>query len=141
MFTLLFVPRTSQTSIDPTGETAYADFSCGSSNEYVLRNEDNMAKRNTYFQDEEIYRKIDMRQFGRVLRYIFPYKKTFIFVFVLMIVSSAVSMVTPLILRKIIDDVVLTEEYRTLAFLIASMLALAALEIGITLVHQRLTGT
>ena len=100
-----------------------------------------MAKRNTYFQDEEIYRKIDMRQFGRVLRYIFPYKKTFIFVFVLMIVSSAVSMVTPLILRKIIDDVVLTEEYRTLAFLIASMLALAALEIGITLVHQRLTGT
>ncbi len=34
--TRLFVPRTSQISPDPTGETAFADFSCGSSNVNVL---------------------------------------------------------------------------------------------------------
>ena len=35
-FTGLFVPRTSQISLDPTRETAFTDFSCGSSNGNVL---------------------------------------------------------------------------------------------------------
>ena len=100
-----------------------------------------MAKRNTYFQDEVIERKIDIRQFGRVLRYIFPYKKTFFIVFVLMALSSVVAMISPLLLKKIIDEVVVTEEYKTLALLIGGMLVLAALEIGITFIHQRLMGT
>ncbi len=100
-----------------------------------------MAKRNTYFQDEEIQRKIDIRQFGRVLRYIFPYTKTFVVVFILMSLSSVVAMITPLLLKKVIDEVVMTEEYKILALLIGSMLALAVLEIGITFVHQRLMGT
>lgn len=100
-----------------------------------------MAKRNTYFQDEVIERKIDIRQFGRVLRYIFPYKKTFFIVFVLMALSSVVAMISPLLLKKIIDEVVVTEEYKTLVLLIGGMLVLAALEIGITFIHQRLMGT
>lgn len=100
-----------------------------------------MAKRNTYFQDEVIERKIDMRQFGKVLRYILPYKKIFIFVCFLMVVSSAVAMVTPLLLKKIIDEVVVTEEYRTLVLVIAGMAVLAGIEIAITYVHQRLMGT
>ena len=55
-----------------------------------------MAKRNTYFQDEVIERKIDIKQFGKVLRYILPYKKIFLFVCFLMAFSSIVSMITPL---------------------------------------------
>lgn len=39
---MLFVPRTSQISLEPTRETAYADFSCGSSNVNVLGKEDIM---------------------------------------------------------------------------------------------------
>lgn len=100
-----------------------------------------MAKRNTYFQDEEIERKIDIRQFGRVLRYIFPYKKTFFFVFALMCVSSVVAMITPLLLKKIIDEVVVSQEYKMLALLLGGMLALSVLEIGLTFIHQRLMGT
>lgn len=99
-----------------------------------------MAKRNTYFQDEVIERKIDIRQFGRVLRYILPYKKIFIFVCFLMIISSGVAMVTPLLLRQIIDEVVVTKEYQTLALVISGMIALSALEIGITYIHQKLMG-
>ena len=65
-----------------------------------------MAKRNTYFQDEEIVRKIDIKQFGRVLRYMLPYKKTLALVGCLMIISAGVSMVSPLLLKNIINEVV-----------------------------------
>ena len=39
-----------------------------------------MAKRNTYFQDEEIRKKIDMKQFGKIFRYIIPYSHLFVLV-------------------------------------------------------------
>ena len=51
-----------------------------------------MAKRNTYFQDEVIQRKIDAKQLGRTLRYVLPYKKVFMLVGVLMFVSSLVAL-------------------------------------------------
>jgi len=107
-----------------------------------------MAKRNTYFQDEEIVRKIDIRQFGRVLRYMLPYKKTLMAVGCLMIISAAVSMVSPLLLKKVINEVVvvkdhaaLTENYRMLAMIISGMAVLSSLEIIMNYIHQRLMGT
>ncbi len=100
-----------------------------------------MAKRNTYFQDEVIERKIDMRQLAKILRYILPYKMIFLFVCVLMIVSSGVAMVTPLLLKKIIDEVVVSEQYATLTWILFAMAGLAAIEIVVTLIHQRLMGT
>lgn len=103
--------------------------------------QDSMAKRNTYFQDEIIERKIDIRQFGKILRYILPYRKIFFFVCALMVLSSIVSMIAPLLLKKVIDEVVVTEEYRTLVLIIAGMIVLAGIEIGVTYIHQRLMGT
>ena len=99
-----------------------------------------MAKKNTYFQDEVIRKKFDIRQFGRVLRYMKPYRGSFILVGVLMLVSAGLAMITPLLLRKIIDDVVVTEEYKTLAFVIASMATIALLEIAVNFFHQRIMG-
>lgn len=99
-----------------------------------------MAKRNTFFQDEVIERKIDMRQFSHILRYILPYKMIFIFVCLLMVVSSGVSMISPLLLKTIINSVVVSEEYRTLAEIIFAMAGLAAVEIIVTFAHQRLMG-
>ncbi len=99
-----------------------------------------MAKRNTYFQDEVINKKVDIKQLGKVLRYVLPYKKTVILVVVLMLVSSFISMVSPLLLKKIINEVVVNEDYRELAFIIAGMAALAVIETGITFIHQRQTG-
>lgn len=109
-----------------------------------------MAKRNTYFQDEEIERKIDIRQFGRVLRYMLPYKKFMILVGTLMAASAGVAMISPLLLKKIINEVVVippdatrpyTENYRMLILVIAGMAVLAALEIIMNYVHQRVMGT
>ena len=65
-----------------------------------------MAKRNTYFQDEVIERKIDIHQLGRIVRYILPHTKYFVAVCVLMVVASAVAMVSPILLKKIINEVV-----------------------------------
>ncbi len=99
-----------------------------------------MAKRNTYFQDEVITKKVDIKQLGKILRYVLPYKKTVILVAVLMLLSSFVSMVSPLLLKKIINEVVVNEDYRELAFIIAGMAVLAIIEIGTTFIHQRQTG-
>ena len=99
-----------------------------------------MAKKNTYFQDEVIRKKFDIRQFGRVLRYMKPYRGSFILVGIQMLVSAGLAMITPLLLREIIDNVVVTEEYRTLAFVIASMATIAILEIGVNFFHQRIMG-
>ncbi len=99
-----------------------------------------MAKKNTYFQDEVIKKKFDIRQFGRVLRYMSPYKGYFILVGVLMLVSAGLAMITPLLLKEIINNVVVTEEYQTLVFIIASMSVIALLEITVNFFHQRIMG-
>ena len=99
-----------------------------------------MAKRNTYFQDEVITKKVDIKQLGKILRYVFPYKKIIILVVVLMLASSFISMLSPLLLKKIINEVVVNENYRELVFIITSMVILAALEIAATYIHQLKTG-
>lgn len=99
-----------------------------------------MAQRNTYFQDEIIEKKLDIKQFGRVMRYIFPYKNIFILVGFLMLISAAVSMMAPLLLRYIINHTVIAKEYGELVLIVAGFLVLAAIEIGITFAHQRLMG-
>lgn len=99
-----------------------------------------MAKRNTYFQDEVIERKIDVKQLARVIRYAFPYKQYFILVAVLMVAASGLAMVTPLLLKRIINVVVPEEDFHMLALVIGGMAALALIEIGINFAHQRIMG-
>lgn len=99
-----------------------------------------MAQRNTYFQDEIIEKKLDIKQFGRIVRYIFPYKNIFILVGFLMLISAAVSMMAPLLLRYIINHTVIAKEYGELVLIVSGFLVLAAIEIGITFAHQRLMG-
>jgi len=99
-----------------------------------------MAKRNTYFQDEVIEKKIDLKQFARTLRYIIPYKKVFMLVGFLMFVSAGVSLVSPILIKEIINNVVVNEDYRELAYIVAGLVVLAAIEIGISYAHQRLMG-
>jgi ATP-binding cassette subfamily B protein len=100
-----------------------------------------MAKRNTYFQDEIVEKKIDAKQFGRILRYVFPYKAVFFLVAVLLLVSAAISMVAPQLIRYIVDHVIVSEDYRELSLVIGGLVFLAAIEIAITYCHQRFMGT
>lgn len=99
-----------------------------------------MAQRNTYFQDEIIEKKIDIKQLGRIIRYIFPYKKIFALIGFLMLIAAAASMIAPLLLRYIINHTVISKDYRELIFIVAGFVVLAAIEIGITFAHQRLMG-
>ena len=99
-----------------------------------------MAKRNTYFHDEVIERKIDLKQLVKMLRYILPYKKIFLLVLGLMMFSSLVAMIPPLVLKRITDVVIPNQDYAQLAYMVLSMVALAAVEILITFCHTRLMG-
>lgn len=99
-----------------------------------------MAKRNTYFQDEVIERKIDIKQLGRTLRYLLPMKKVFLLVLALMFAASFVSLIPPLVIKEITDRVIPNKDYAQLAYMVLSMVALAMIEISITFLHARLMG-
>lgn len=99
-----------------------------------------MAKRNTYFQDEVVERHIDLGQIFRLLRYIIPYKKVFLVVGGLMVVSSLVALIPPLVLKHITDVVIPNKDHAALLYMVLSMAALAIIEIGITFIHTRLMG-
>ena len=99
-----------------------------------------MARRNTYFQDEVIKKKFDIRQFGRVLHYVVPYRKVFFLVCSLMILGAGVALISPLLLKQIINEIVVTENYAMLALVISGMAVLAALEIGVNFAHHTLMG-
>src|SRR5574344_1163692 len=99
-----------------------------------------MAQRNTYFQDETVKTKINFKQFRRTLRYILPYKKIFYLVCVMMLVSSVVSMVPPLLLRRIINVTVYNQNLRELLLVISGMALLTGLQIAFTYFQQTLMG-
>ncbi len=99
-----------------------------------------MANRNTYFQDEVIQRKIDVKQLGRTLRYVLPHKKTFIYMTVLMIVTSVVSLIPPMLLKTIVDTVVPDKDIKLLVIVGVSLVFLSMVEILSTFVQTRVMG-
>lgn len=99
-----------------------------------------MAKRNTYFEDEVVHKKIDIKQFGRILKYIMPYKHIFIIVSVLMLVSACTALLPPMLLRYIINDVVIGKDMAKLFYVVCGLIFLAATDIGLTYAQQRIMG-
>ena len=94
-----------------------------------------MAKRNTFFQDEKIEKKIDFKQLMRTLRYVLPFKKTLIMVGILLLISSVTSLIPPRLLKVIVDTVVTDDDYKQLALLCGSMFFLAIIEITVTYIQ------
>ena len=99
-----------------------------------------MAKRDTYFEDEVVHKKIDIKQFGRILKYIMPYKHIFIIVSVLMLVSACTALLPPMLLRYIINDVVIGKDMAKLFYVVCGLIFLAATDIGLTYAQQRMMG-
>lgn len=99
-----------------------------------------MAKRNTYFEDEVVHKKIDIKQFGRILKYIMPYKHIFIIVCVLMLVSACTALLPPMLLRYVINDVVVEKSMAKLFYVVCGLVSLAATDIGLTYAQQRMMG-
>ena len=94
-----------------------------------------MAKRNTFFQDEKIEKKIDFKQLMRTLKYILPYKKTIIMVGIFLLISSVTSLIPPRLLKIIVDKVVVNDDYKQLAIMCGSMFFLALIEITVTYIQ------
>lgn len=99
-----------------------------------------MAKRNTYFEDEVVHKKIDIKQFGRILKYIMPYKQIFIIVCVLMLVSACTALLPPMLLRYVINDVVVEKSMAKPFYVVCGLVFLAATDIGLTYAQQRMMG-
>ncbi|MBQ9957281.1 MAG: hypothetical protein IJO99_06930 [Ruminococcus sp.] len=99
-----------------------------------------MAKRNTFFEDEKIEKKIDIKQLGRTLKYILPYKKILILVSTMMLAASVVSLFPPRILKYLVDEVVVDKSYSQLILVGAALVFLAAVEIISTFIQTRSMG-
>ena len=99
-----------------------------------------VAKRNTYFEDETIEKKIDLKQLARTVQYILPYRKILILVTCMMLVAAVVSLYPPRLLKQIVDEVVVDQDYRQLALLAFGMVFLAAVEILSTFIQSRSMG-
>lgn len=99
-----------------------------------------MAKRNTFFEDEKIEKKIDIKQLGRTVQYILPYKKILLMVSVMMLAAAVVSLLPPRLLKLIVDEIVENKDYRELALVGAGLVLLAAIEILSTFIQARSMG-
>ena len=99
-----------------------------------------MAKRNTFFEDEKIEKKIDIKQLGRTVAYILPYKKLLVMVSSMMLIAAVVSLLPPRLLKLIVDEVVVEKDYRELALVGAGLVLLAAVEIISTFIQARSMG-
>lgn len=99
-----------------------------------------MAKRNTFFEDEKIEKKIDIKQLGKTLKYILPYKRLLILVSTMMLIASVVSLFPPRILKYLVDKVVVDKDYRELALVGFGLFFLAAIEIISTFIQTRSMG-
>ncbi|MCR5106874.1 MAG: ABC transporter ATP-binding protein/permease [Lachnospiraceae bacterium] len=99
-----------------------------------------MAKRNTFFQDEKIEKKIDMKQLLRTVRYILPYKKYVIMVAVILLIASVTALIPPRLLKVIVDSVVEEKDYRQLFMICGAMFLLAVIEILTTFLQTRSMG-
>ncbi len=99
-----------------------------------------MAKRNTFFEDEKIEKKIDIKQLGKTLKYILPYKRLLILVSTMMLIASVVSLFPPRILKYLVDKVVVDKDYRELVLVGFGLFFLAAVEIISTFIQTRSMG-
>ena len=104
-----------------------------------------MAERNTYFQDEVVTQeKIDFKNLKRLLHYAAPHKKLFAFVLIVMLIAVVSSMVTPLLLRMIVDTAIpeysATGEYKTFILAVCGFVVCGFAEIIITYFQQKSLG-
>lgn len=100
-----------------------------------------MTQRNTYFQDEIVQNeKIDVKNLKRLLRYAVPHKKLLVFVLGIMLLAVAASMITPILLRYIINTVIPNSDYKAFYLALGGFVLCGLAEIIITFYQQRSLG-
>ena len=84
-----------------------------------------MAKRNTFFEDEKLEKKIDIKQLGKTLKYILPFKKILFLISAMLLIASVASLLPPRLLRLIVDETVVNKDYKQLVLVCAGLAVLA----------------
>lgn len=95
-------------------------------------------KRNTFFQDEIIKEKFNIRYLRRILKYIVPYKGTFFLILFLLLVAVGISLIPPLLLKYTVDTVIENKDVRMLVLVVAGYIMIAIADTAITFCHQRI---
>ena len=97
-----------------------------------------MSQRNTYFQDETVEKdKIDIKNLRRLMRYALPHKKLFIFVMVLLLIAVVSSVVSPLLLKYVINRAIPDRDYQLFFELLGGFILCGFTEIAISYVQTR----
>ncbi len=99
--------------------------------------------RNRYDMDEVLEDSFDLSQLKRLAGYISPYKKKMASVILLMLSSSALTMLVPIFFQKIMDDCIPTGDFDSIVFYSLLTLIIAcfsALAIGIKIRTMSIVG-
>lgn len=99
-----------------------------------------MAKRNTFFEDEQLEKKIDIKQLGKTLKYILPYKKVLLLMSSMLLIASVASLMPPRLLRLIVDETVVNKDYKQLILVCVGLVVLSAIEIFTSFLQSRTMG-
>lgn len=100
-----------------------------------------MTERNTYFQDEIVKEeKIDVRNLRRLMRYVLPHKKVFFLVLTLMLVAVVASLIPPLLLKMIVNEVIPDRDYARFYVILGGFVVAGLAEILITFYQQKRMG-
>lgn len=99
-----------------------------------------MAKKNTFFEDEQIEKKVDIKQLGKTLKYIMPYRSILFLISIMLLVASIASLIPPRLLRLIVDETVVNQDYKQLVLVCSGLVVLAAIEIMSNFIQTRSMG-
>ena len=93
--------------------------------------------RNTFFQDEIIREKFNIKHLARIAKYIVPHRATFFTMLALMLIAVGISLIPPMLLRLIVDEIVHEKDLAALLLVIIGFVLIAVGDISITFCHQR----
>jgi len=95
-------------------------------------------QRNTYFIDEKVEKeKVDVKNFRRLIKYIIPYKKTFLIIAILTVITSGITLVPTLLLRYIINSVIPYKDTAMLWLVIGVFIILAILQAALPYFYKK----
>lgn len=98
--------------------------------------------RNTYYQDEVVQSKINLKLLGKVLKYVYSYKLVITVVVISLLAAVGISLVPPLLIKMITERVIPAGEdgTRLMVQIIAALVAIGILDTAINFVTQYLMG-
>jgi len=95
-------------------------------------------QRNTYFIDEKVEKeKVDVKNLRRLAKYIIPYKKTFILISVMTILTSGITLIPTLILRYIVNTVIPDADTARLWLVIGIFIVLSVLQAALPYLYKK----